>query len=216
MVAISLVSLGVVQIYYTYLRRIPGARYLQPSDYHKKSLWGRVTSVGDGDNFHMFHMPGGRRAGWGVWRHVPTKRKDLKTISVRIAGVDAPEGAHFGRPSQPYAAEALEWLTQYIIGRNVRAYVYRCDQYDRAVASVYIWRYCIRRDVGLEMIKRGLATVYEGTYGAEYGGRKEVYLQAEAKAKKKRLGMWSGSAKRFESPRQYKTRWAAGTANSDK
>ena len=62
--------------------------------------------------------------------------------------------------------------------------------------------------MGLEMVKRGLATTYEAKSGAEYGGMKKIYEKAEAKAKKKRRGMWSGKAKDFESPRDYKTRWA--------
>lgn len=68
----------------------------------------------------------------------------------------------------------------------------------------------MRRNVGLEMVKRGLATVYEAKQGAEFGGLKKVYEKAEAKAKKKRLGMWSGKPSQFESPREYKTRMATG------
>lgn len=59
------------------------------------------------------------------------------------------------------------------------------------------------------MIKRGLATTYEAKSGAEFGGLKEVYQKAEAKAKQKRVGMWSGKSCEFESPREYKTKWAA-------
>ena len=70
-------------------------------------------------------------------------------------------------------------------------------------------RFLLRKDVGLEMIKRGLATTYEAKSGAEFGGMKEVYEKAEAKAKRKRLGIWSGKASEFESPRQYKTKWAS-------
>ena len=62
--------------------------------------------------------------------------------------------------------------------------------------------------MGLEMVKRGLATTYEAKSGAEFGGLKAVYEKAEAKAKRKRQGMWSGKASAFESPREYKTRWA--------
>ena len=69
-------------------------------------------------------------------------------------------------------------------------------------------RWGIRRNVGLEMVKRGLATTYEAKSGAEYGGLKAVYEKAEAKAKRRKKGMWSLSAKDFESPREYKTKWA--------
>lgn len=59
----------------------------------------------------------------------------------------------------------------------------------------------------MEMVKRGLATTYEAKSGAEYGGIKAIYEKAEAKAKRKRKGMWSGKPSEFESPRQYKSKW---------
>ncbi|KAM3551993.1 hypothetical protein MY1884_007434 [Beauveria asiatica] len=205
----SLVGLGVLQLYANYLRRIPGAAFIKQSAFRKKTLFGRVTSVGDGDGFHLFHTPGGRAVGWGWLRKVPEKRRDLKdrTISIRLAGVDAPERAHFGRPAQPHADEALEWLTEYILHRNVRAHIYKRDQYNRVVATVYVWRFLIRRNVGLELVKRGLATTYEAKSGGEFGGLRSVYEKAEAHAKMKKLGMWSGKPSEFESPRSYKNRY---------
>ena len=74
----SLVGLGALQLYANYLRRIPGAAFIKPSAFRKKTLFGRVTSVGDGDNFHLFHTPGGRAVGWGWLRKVPEKRRELK------------------------------------------------------------------------------------------------------------------------------------------
>lgn len=71
-----------LQIYRSYLRRIPGAVYVQPSFFRRRSVFGQVTSVGDGDNFHLFHTPGGRLAGWGWLRSVPTKRAELKNRTV--------------------------------------------------------------------------------------------------------------------------------------
>ncbi|RYP79413.1 hypothetical protein DL770_006685 [Monosporascus sp. CRB-9-2] len=197
-----------LQLYRSYLRRIPGAIHVQPSFFRKRSLFGRVTSVGDGDNFHLFHTPGGRLAGWDWLRKIPNKKADLKgrTIPIRIAGIDAPEGAHFGRPAQPFATDALAWLSDYILGRRVRAKIYRRDQYDRIVATVFVRRFLMRRDVGLEMLKRGLATTYEAKYGAEFGGLEEEYKAAEADAKAKKLGIWGGKPRHFESPRDYKTR----------
>jgi len=126
-------------------------------------------------------------------------------IHIRLAGVDAPELAHFGRPSQPYSQEAIDWLTRYILHRRIRAYVYKKDQYDRAVATVYVRQWLLRRDVGLEMLRRGLATVYEAKSGAEFGMLESKYKSAERWAKMRQKGMW-GSKKPLESPRDYKTR----------
>ncbi|KAI0396094.1 SNase-domain-containing protein [Xylariaceae sp. FL0594] len=201
-------ALASLKIYSAYLRRIPGAVYIDPSFFRRRTLFGKVTSVGDGDNFHLFHTPGGRLTGWGWLRSVPTKKAQLKnnTIPVRLAGIDAPECAHWGRPAQPFSTDALAWLSNYILGRRVRAKIYKKDQYDRIVATVYVRRFLIRRDVGLEMLKMGLATTYEAKSGAEFGGLEAKYKAAEAKAKAKKRGMWSGKPEHFESPRQYKTR----------
>lgn len=73
--------------------------------------------------------------------------------------------------------------------------------------------------MGLEMLKAGLATVYEAKTGSEFGTSEEQYRAAEAKAKAQKVGMWAkptlrqrlggGSAKAQESPREYKARHAA-------
>lgn len=88
----------------------------------------------------------------------------------------------------------------------MRARIYRRDQYDRIVATVFVRRFLWRRDVGLEMLKMGLATTYEAKTGVEFGGLEEKYRAAEAKAKAQKLGIWGGKKKHFESPRDYKTR----------
>lgn len=140
-------------------------------------------------------------------------------IPIRIAGIDAPEGAHFGRPSQPFAAEALSFLQSYINGRRVRARIYKRDQYDRVVATVYVRKppfFFPRKDVGYEMLKRGLATTYEAKTGVEFGGpiAERRYRAAEQIAREKGRGMWAAEkgglfgfgATKLESPREYKTR----------
>lgn len=88
---ITTVLFGGLKIYRTYLRRIPNVDYVFPHYYRKRTLFGKVTSVGDGDGFHLFHTPGGRLAGWGWLRQVPTNRKKLKGETVRCSlGADIP------------------------------------------------------------------------------------------------------------------------------
>lgn len=74
--------LGGARLYRKYLRRIPDADNIEQSWFRKRSLLGYVTSVGDGDNFRMFHTPGGVLAGWGWARKVPELRKELKGRTV--------------------------------------------------------------------------------------------------------------------------------------
>lgn len=81
-VLFSLTGLAALQLYANYLRRIPGAAYVRPNFFRNRSLYGRVTSVGDGDNFHFFHTPGGRAVGWGWLRKVPESRKELRGRTV--------------------------------------------------------------------------------------------------------------------------------------
>ena len=72
------------RLYKLYLRRIPGAAKISTSFWRKRSLFGKVTSVGDGDGFRLYHTPGGRLAGW-EWlpgRKIPTG-KALKDKTVR-------------------------------------------------------------------------------------------------------------------------------------
>jgi endonuclease YncB( thermonuclease family) len=99
----------------------------------------------------------------------------------------------------------------------VRAYIYRRDQYERVVGTVFVRKWGIRRDVGLEMLKRGLATVYEAKYGSEFGSFEQKYRDAEKKARERKVGMWAeGSVfekimgtKTLETPREFKTRMDA-------
>lgn len=82
--SILLTATGIASIHFyrSYLRRLPGTLHIEPARFRKRSLFGKVTSVGDGDNFHLFHTPGGRLAGWGWARKVPTSRLELKGRTV--------------------------------------------------------------------------------------------------------------------------------------
>ena len=86
-VVMSFIGLGALQLYANYLRRIPGAAFV-PAPFFRsssRSLFGRVTSVGDGDNFRLFHTPGGKATGWGWLRKIPSQKKELVDRTVRQA-----------------------------------------------------------------------------------------------------------------------------------
>lgn len=72
-----------IHVHRKYLRRIPEVANISPSLFRRRSLLGRVTSVGDGDNFRLYHTPGGRLAGWDWLRKVPTSKKELRNRTVR-------------------------------------------------------------------------------------------------------------------------------------
>lgn len=58
-----------------------------------------------------------------------------QTLHIRISGVDAPENAHFGNPSQPHAKESLDWLRSTIMGKTMTCELLRKDQYSRIVSA---------------------------------------------------------------------------------
>jgi len=75
-------SVGSFVLYQHYLKRFPGAANVQENFFRRRTLFGRVTSVGDGDGFHLYHTPGGKLAGWGWLRKIPQARADLKGNTV--------------------------------------------------------------------------------------------------------------------------------------
>lgn len=99
--------------------------------------------------------------------------------------------------------------------------MHRRDQYDRVVGTAWVRRPIFlplpRKDVGLEMLRAGLATVYEASFGVEFGGFEKEYRQAEKVARDRKTGMWTqpgllqrilsgGQDGAVETPRAYKTR----------
>lgn len=176
----------------------------------RAKLHGTVIAVRDGDNLRVRHTSFFDRL-----LHIKNspKGKPLSetTINLRLAGIDAPECASFGRPGQKFGPIAREWLKKYSMGRKVSFKVHSIDQYRRAVATVYRKPNSIllrmlgfpNKNIGLELTRSGYATLYTGS-GAKYGGErlKRLYTQTESAAKKRRAGMWSADI--LVTPKQYK------------
>ena len=83
-VILTTLLLSSSRFYKTYLRRIPEATDIKPGFFRKRSIFGKVTSVGDGDNFRLYHTPGGLLSGWHwlPWRTVPKDKKELRGQTV--------------------------------------------------------------------------------------------------------------------------------------
>ncbi|KAA1069099.1 putative endonuclease lcl3 [Puccinia graminis f. sp. tritici] len=210
--------------YKKYFHRIRNADYVTPDMLKSSSrsmtrpgirIKGFVTSVGDADNFRIYHTPG---FGWNWLRNVPKKKTDLKdmTIHIRLAGVDAPELAHFGNPAQPFSREALDFLTGLVNQRKVAVDLLSKDRYNRIVGMAFVrrWKYLpFTQNVSLAMVQKGLATVYRSA-GAEYGRYASQLERAEVVAKRKKLGIWSLNSIEFESPRDYKLKHSSSSSSS--
>ncbi|KAJ8090430.1 putative endonuclease lcl3 [Marasmius tenuissimus] len=211
----SLITVVGRKVYRRYFWRIKNSDWITP-DILGKRRWvkGVVTYVGDGDNFRLYHTPG---FGWQwplKFRRIPLKNKDLlnRTIHIRIAGVDAPECAHFGKPAQPYADESLAWLRNRITGKTLYCQLLQRDQYSRVVSNVVVKRSfapgsLLANSLAIEMLRAGWATVYEQAR-AQYGPEgKEEFLRVEQEAKNARRGMWQKGLT-GETPAEYKRRYA--------
>lgn len=97
-----------------------------------RRLHGVALRVGDADGFRFYHTPWFRRAPAAE----EAKGRSFmgeNTISVRLAGVDAPEMGHFGAKAQPFSAEAKQCLEDLVLGKKVSIQIPQRDQYNRAV-----------------------------------------------------------------------------------
>ncbi|QLG75075.1 hypothetical protein HG535_0H04020 [Zygotorulaspora mrakii] len=72
---------GAYSAFNRYLKRYSKVTSIPSSAFRKRWLFGKVTSVGDGDNFHFFHTPGGIFGGWGWLRKLPKlSRVEVKEV----------------------------------------------------------------------------------------------------------------------------------------
>lgn len=117
---------------------------------------------------------------------------EIGSTKIRLAGMDAPEASQTCRDDKAKsyrcgnaAGEALGRLT---VGQRVSCRSEGIDRYRRTLATCSTPRIA---DLGLEMIRLGWATVYDGATPPP------GYRSAEDGAQRRRLGMWRGS---FERP----------------
>ena len=160
----------------------------------------RVVSVSDGDTMRVRHTPSpfSPRAFKG--------KLSENTILVRIAAVDAPETAKFGKSGMPLGAEATEFVKAKVLERRVRVRCYSRDQYGRIVGTVEYGVGPWRRDLSTELLKRGLASVYRQA-GAVYGKRPlDAWSAIEEEAQARRRGIWSGGVDKAVLPSEFKAK----------
>jgi len=149
---------------------------------------GKVVAVSDGDTLRIRHRPW-----WACFMPMPKNvHKAEQSVAVRVAAVDCPEVAHFGKKGQPFGLDAKKFTTERILGKCVRMRALVRDQYGRLVASITYGPWFARRSLAKELIQNGLAVVYRQT-GAEEGweGKGKEYDQLEKQAKEQNKGLWS-------------------------
>jgi endonuclease YncB( thermonuclease family) len=172
------------------------------------TLRGIALNANDSDNIRFLHIPTLFHLALHAIR--PVKNATSSTLNIRLAGIDAPECAHWGQSAQPYSQQAKEWLSRRVAGKFVVIQPLKIDQYNRIVAAVWARKWLVFWEcVSMEMVRAGFATVYTAG-GAVYpqgseGSLKEDLQNAESIARRRRHGMWrqlaSGS---YVSPAEHK------------
>jgi endonuclease YncB( thermonuclease family) len=117
-----------------------------------------VLSIGDGDTIRV--------------------REDGRTMTVRLACIDAPELAQ-----SPYGAQARAYLRQRLpLGAVVTVDIHTKDRYGRLVAEVIS-----DSNLGLALVEDGQAFAYRRYL---HGCNAPAYLDAEFRASRHRFGVW--------------------------
>ncbi|KAJ1427052.1 hypothetical protein B484DRAFT_431614 [Ochromonadaceae sp. CCMP2298] len=166
-----------------------------------------VMKVVDGDTYRVRHV---------TPYHTSTDYTGLlseNTIMVRIAAVDTPEIGKFGKEGQLYSQEAKDFASTNLLGKKVVIKLLARDRYGRALGLVsYKDNKMLpgflssRKDISEQLLEKGLAVVYRQG-GAQYDGPVSRWNDIEARAQKKKRGMWVKGGE-VELPSEYKKKTA--------
>lgn len=109
--------------------------------------------------------------------------KSARQITVRLAGIDAPE------KQQDFGDVAKSKLTELIYGKKVAVIVYKQDRYGRSVGKILI----DGKDINLLMVELGLAWQYKEYEDEQPETDQQIYANADKKARDGLYGLWKQS-----------------------
>ena len=98
-----------------------------------------------------------------------------------MAFVDCPE------LGQAFGTRAKQAMSELVFGKEIAVYPHAIDRYGRTVAVVYV----DGLDAGLELIRQGLAWVFEHYLPEASADIQISYRQAETEAWEQQRGLWS-------------------------
>ena len=124
-------------------------------------LVGKVVGVSDGDTITVLDASN-------------TEHK------VRLMGIDAPE------KSQDFGNQSKRTLSNYIYQQEVSVEYKKLDKYKRKVGKVIFQG----KDICLAMIELGLAWHYKDYEKEQSKTDRDLYSQAELKARNEKRGLW--------------------------
>ena len=127
-------------------------------------LTGKVVGISDGDTITVLDA-------------TKTEHK------VRLMGIDAPE------KSQDFGNQSKRALSDYIYQKEVTVEYKKLDKYKRKVGKVIM----DNQDVCLAMIELGMAWHYKDYEKEQSKTDRDLYSQAELKAREAKIGLWQAS-----------------------
>lgn len=127
-------------------------------------LVGKVVSISDGDTITVLDK----------------KNTEHK---IRLMGIDAPE------KKQEFGNESKKALSNYIYKKEVTVEYKKQDRYKRKVGKVIL----DEQDICLQMVKDGLAWHYKDYEKEQSKTDRDLYSQAEIKARNEKVGLWNTS-----------------------
>lgn len=106
--------------------------------------------------------------------------KQYRQITVRLAGIDAPE------KRQDFGAAAKEFLSKLIFEKKVTIIVGKTDRYGRTVGVILL----NGKDINLLMVEAGYAWHYKEYEDEQSANDRELYAAGETNARKSSAGLW--------------------------
>ena len=106
--------------------------------------------------------------------------KDNSEHKVRLMGIDAPE------KTQDFGDESKKALSNYIYQKTVTVDYKKLDKYQRKVGKVIL----DKQDICLAMIELGMAWHYKDYEKEQSKTDRDLYSQAELKAREAKIGLW--------------------------
>jgi len=129
---------------------------------------------------------------------IRVRDRNEKRMIIRLVGIDAPEASSSkNSQGQPFSQQATKHLAGLVLGRSVIIKYFGEDRYGRVLGEVFV----DGENVNLQMVKDGLAEVYQGP--PAFKQNLEPYNHAQYEARQSKKGVWQLGEK-YVSPRKWR------------